>query len=64
MRSNPRVKDGVGGFKVWAIGSSGLTVSFNPIILFRYSFVMKNSCIMPKEVLEVKRASGDLSAFV
>ena len=64
MSANPRVKDSVGGFKVWAIGSSRLSVSFNPIILFRYPFVMKDDCITSKKVLEVKRAGSDLLTFI
>ena len=64
MSANPRVKDSVGRFKVWAIRSSRLSVSFNPIILFRYSIVMENGCVMPKKVLEMKEAGSNLSAFV
>ena len=64
MSANPRVKDSVDRFKVWVIRSSRLLVSFNPIILFRYSFIVKDSCVMPKEVLKVKRANSDLLAFI
>ena len=64
ISANPRVKDNVGGFKAWAIGSSRLSVSFNPIILFKYPFVVKDSCVMPKEILEVKRTGSDLFTFI
>ena len=64
MSANPGIENGVSWFKAWAVGSSGLSISFYPIIFFRYSSVMKDCCILPKEVLEVKRASDDLSAFV
>ena len=64
MSANPRVKDGVGRFKTGAISSSGLSVSFNSIILLRYSFIMEDGCVTLKEVLEVKRTDSDLLAFV
>ena len=61
--ANPRVVDGIGGFKTWAIGSSGLSISFDPIILFVYSGIMEDGQVSPKEVLKVKGAGSDLSAF-
>ena len=63
MGTNPRVMDGIGGFKVWAVGSSGLSILFNPIIFFVYSVVVEDSRVSPKEVLKMKGAGGDLSAF-
>ena len=62
--ANPRVMDGIGRFKVWTVWSSGLSISFNPVIFFGYSIVVKDGCIMPKEVLKVKGAGCDVSAFV
>ena len=64
MSADPRVEDSVGRFKAWMIGSSRLSVPFNPVIFFRYSFIVEDDCVTPKEVLEVKRAGGDLSTFV
>ena len=64
MGANPRIEDSVGGFKVWTVESSILSVSFDSIILFRYSVVVEDSCVLSKEVLEVKWADGDLLAFV
>ena len=61
--ANPRVMDGVGRFKAWAVGSSGLSISFNPIIFIVYSIVVEDGRVAPKEVLEVKGAGSDLSAF-
>ena len=61
--ANPRVMDGIGGFKTWAVGSSGLLISFNPIIFFVYSIVVENGRVSPKEVLKMKGAGSDLSAF-
>ena len=61
--ANPRVMDGIGGFKEWAIGSSGLSISFDPIIFFVYSGIVEDSRVSPKEVLKVKGAGSDLSAF-
>ena len=61
--ANPRVMDGIGGFKVWAIRSSGLSVSFNPVIFFGYSVIVKDGCVTPKKVLKVEGAGSDLSAF-
>jgi hypothetical protein len=64
MGANPRVGDSVSWFKAWAVGSSGLSVSFYPIVFFGYSFIVEDCRVSPKEVLEVKRAGGDMSAFV
>ena len=64
MSANPRVEDGVGRFKVWAIGLSGLSISFYPIILFKYTSVMEDCYISPKEILKVKRAGDDVSTFI
>ena len=61
--TNPRVMDGIGGFKMWAIRSSGLSISFDPIIFFVYSGIMEDSRVSPKEVLKVKGTGSDLSAF-
>ena len=61
--TNPRVMDGIGGFKAWAVGSSGLSISFDPIIFFVYSGIVEGSRVSPKEVLKVKGAGSDLSAF-
>ena len=61
--ANPRVMDGIGGFKAWAIGSSGLSISLDPVIFFVYSGVVENGRVSPKEVLKVKGAGSDLSAF-
>ena len=61
--TNPRVVDGVGGFKAWAVGSSGLSISFDPIIFFVYSVIVEDGRVAPKEVLEVEGAGRDLSAF-
>ena len=41
--ANPRVMDGIGRFKAWAIGSSGLSISLDPIIFFVYSVVVEDS---------------------
>lgn len=46
------------------VRSFRLLISFYPIILFEYTSIVKNSCVLPKEVLEVKGASGNLLAFV
>jgi hypothetical protein len=40
--ANPRVMDSIGGFKAWAVGSSGLLISFNPIVFFVYSVVVED----------------------
>ena len=61
--ANPRVMDGIGGFKAWAVRSSGLSISFNPIIFFVYSVVVEDGRVSPKEVLKVKGTGSDLSAF-
>ena len=61
--ANPRVVDGIGGFKAWAIGSSGLSISLDPIIFFVYSGIVEDGRVSPKEVLKVKGAGSDLSAF-
>jgi hypothetical protein len=41
-----------------------LSISFYPIIFFGNITVVKDCCVLPKEVLEVKRAGGNLSTFV
>ena len=61
--ANPRVMDGISGFKVWAIGSSGLSISVDPIIFFVYPGIVEDGRVSPKEVLKVKGAGSDLSAF-
>ena len=61
--ANPRVVDGIGGFKAWAIGSSGLSIPLDPIIFFVYSGIVEDGRVSPKEVLKVKGAGSDLSAF-
>jgi len=61
--ANPRVVDGIGRFKAWAIGSSGLSISLDPIIFFVYSGIVEDGRVSPKEVLKVKGAGSDLSAF-
>ena len=40
--TNPRVMDGVSGFKAWVIGSSGLLISFDPIIFFVYPVIVED----------------------
>ena len=62
--ANPRVMDGKGRFKAWSVRSSRLLISFNPVIFFRYSVVVKKSCVTLKEVLKVKGADSDLLAFI
>ena len=61
--TNPRVMDGIGGFKTWAIRSSGLLISFDPIIFFVYSGIVEDGRVPPKEVLKVKGAGSNLLAF-
>ena len=61
--ANPRVMDGIGRFKAWAVGSSGLSISFDPVIFFVYPIIVEDGRVAPKEVLEVKGAGSDLSAF-
>ena len=61
--ANPRVMDGISGFKAWAIGLSGLSISFDPIILFVYPGIVEDGQVSPKEILKVKGAGSDLSAF-
>ena len=56
--------DSVGGFKAWAVRSFRLSISFNPVIFFRYSVIVKDGRVTPKEVLKVKGAGRDLLAFV
>ena len=41
--TNPRVMDGIGGFKAWAVGSSGLSISFDPIVFFVYPVIVEDS---------------------
>ena len=64
MHANPRISDGVSRFKAGAIRSSGLSVSFYPIIFFGDTIIVESGCVAPKEILEVKGACGNLSAFV
>ena len=64
MCANPRIEDDISWFKVWAVRSSILSISFYSIVFSRDTVVMKDCCISPKEVLEVKRADGDLLTFV
>ena len=61
--ANPRVMDGIGRFKSWAIGSSGLLISLDPIIFFVYPGIVEDGRVPPKEILKVKGAGSDLSAF-
>ena len=61
--ANPRVVDSIGGFKAWAIGSSGLSIPLDPIIFFVYSGIVEDGQVSPKKVLKVKGAGSDLSAF-
>ena len=64
MSANPRIKYVVSWFEAWAVRSSGLSVSFYPVVFFGYTFVVKDCCVSPKEVLKVKRAGGNLATFV
>jgi hypothetical protein len=61
---HPRIEDSVSWFEVWMIRLFGLSISFYPIIFFENISVVKDCCVLPKEVLEVKRADGNLSTFV
>ena len=64
MGANPRVGDVISWFKSGAVGSSWLSISFDPIIFFSYSFVVEYCCIAPKEVLEMQGAGSYVSGFV
>ena len=55
-----RQVQGMGDQVVWVVD----LFPSNNILQIQYSFVMEDSSIMPKEVLEVMRACSDLMTFI
>jgi hypothetical protein len=62
--SCPRVINSVSRFQAGTVGAVSFLVTFDPIVFFCDSLVVKDNSVSPEEVFKVQGARGHIAAFV